>query len=284
MKNYTRSAVLGIALLLIASGCATEGYNKGDFNLMSHEQEDEWGDQLQTKVNEELRKKDSMYENRMVNDYLDRLGKELLANAEEIHFDYSFTPVKMEAVNAFAIPAGHIYIHTGLIAAAESEAELTGVMAHEIGHVVARHGSERMSAMIAATTVGNILIGSQDEAMNRMLTDLAVQIVTTGGMLAYSRAAENEADKIGTKIMYRTGYNPYGMVSFFEKLHEKTGDMSQVEVFLSTHPSPESRMENIREYIKEKYPDAGDRTKDSETFYTVRSICRGISYPEREKK
>ncbi len=274
------AAALILAVFLISPGCATEGYNKYDFNLMTIGQEDKWGDQLNEEVKKEFKKKNMDYHDRVVEGYVNDLGQELSRHVDEVNFDYTFSVVKTKDINAFALPAGHIYIHTGLIEAADSEAELAGVVAHEIAHVVARHSSERFSAAIAAQTVGSIIIGTQDEAMDKALAGLAVQIVSTGGMLAYSRAAESEADRIGARIMYEAGWDPKGMASFFETLEKKTGDMSRIEVFLSTHPDPGNRRKEIRDQIKDM-PEKQNLTTDSAEFRKIRERLSNIDYPER---
>jgi len=262
-------------------GCTTRGYNKGEFNVISVEQERQWGAQLKRDVDNELARKGMDYQDARVDGYLDRLGTRLLAHAPEVLFEYTFTPVKNEAVNAFAIPGGNVYINTGLLEEADNEAEVAGVMAHEIGHAVARHGSERLSAIIVATTAGSILVASQEDRMDRLLTELAVQIVTTGSMLAYSRANEREADRIGARIMYEAGYDPQAMVSFFEKLRQEKGEVTKFEQFLSTHPSPENRQELVREYIKD-LPPRQEFTTNTEEFKRVQDIVRGIEYPDEK--
>ncbi len=281
-----RKRMLAAAVLLVASGlvvcCATRGYNRWQFNLMSIEQERKWGAELKSQVDKELASRGMDHQDPEVTSYIDDLGRRLLAYAPEINFEYTFSPVKDPSINAFAIPGGHIYVHTALIAEAGSESELAGVMAHEIGHVVARHGSERFSALLAAVMVGNILVESQEEEMDRVLTELAVQVVTTGSMLAYSRANENEADMIGARIMYKAGYDPQGMVRFFDRLHQERGDISRFEEFLSTHPAPENRKEKVKEYVS-GLPPRQDLKEDSPRFHTISSICESIRYPEKRK-
>jgi len=279
MKNIT-PLVITLALVIVAltvSTCATSGYNQGQFNLISLEQERELGDKLNADVAAELAAQGMTYNDTEVNDYLNRLGQKLVRNAPEVNFDYTFTVVKTDEVNAFAIPGGHVFVHTGLIAETENEAELAGVIAHEIGHVVARHGSERLSAMMAAGFVGEIIVGGQAQQVDRMLADLAVQLVTTGGMMAYSRQNESEADQIGAKILYDAGYDPWAMVKFFRKLHEKSGDMTKFDVFISTHPDPEDRRNEVRSYIK-TLPPRENPIQDTPEFDKVRAICQKIQY------
>lgn len=281
MKHQLTIYVTLAAVALSMTGCASEGYNRGQFNLMSIDEEREWGLKLKADVDQEFASRGMAHNDPELSGYVDRLGRKLLAYAPEVNFDYTFTVVKTDVVNAFAIPGGHVYVHTGLIAEAENEAELAGVMAHEIGHVVARHSSERLSALMAATMAGSLIVGAQDDRVDQMLTDLAVQLVTTGGFLAYSRANENEADRIGAEMMYQAGYDPQGMVSFFRKLHGKTGEVTRFEVFISTHPDPEDRKGRVKEFI-ETLPPKADLIWDSKEFQKVHARVAAIEYPEEK--
>jgi len=278
-KKHGRRILWGIILLC---GCATSGYNKGQFNLYSIPAEANFGAELASKVDAELVQAGETYSDPEVNGYLQSLGQKLVAAAPEARFQYSFSAVKTPEVNAFALPAGRCYVNTGLIAEAENEAELAGVMAHEIGHVVARHGTERLSAMIAAGMIGEILVGVQGEEQNQLLTQLAVEVVATGGFLAYSRVNENEADQIGAQILYRAGYDPYALARFFLKLKEKKGKTGALEHFLSTHPDPGVRREKVRETIAQ-WPALTDPVQDTPEFERIKAKVQQIEYPPEKE-
>lgn len=282
MNTKFTALFLGFMLLAFSvSGCATSGFNQGQFNMISIEEEKKLGGEYKAEVDNELHAQGKYYQDSLVTPYVNGLGRRLLASAPEVKFAYTFSVVNTKVVNAFAVPGGHIYIHTGLIAEARNEAELAGVISHEIGHVVARHGSERLSAILAATLVGQILVGAQEDEIDRLLTQLAVQLVTTGGMLAYSRANENEADRIGADIMYRAGYDPRAMVGFFERLHDKKGDMSRFEVFISTHPDPRDRQARVKDYIS-GMPLGENLIENSPEFQQVQAHCQAL-HPESEE-
>jgi len=280
LNRSAKLAVLLTALAILTSACATKGYNKGEYNLLSVKQEEEWGDQLKVEVDGQLRAKGMDYPDSEVQAYIDDLGQRLLLSAPEVNFDYTFTVIRSEQINAFALPGGHVYVNTGLIALADNEAELAGVLSHEIGHIVARHSSERLSAILTAQFVGNILVASQTRYLDRVLTDLAVQIVTQTSGLAYSRADENEADLIGVEMMYDANYDPRALQRFFQKLRDENGDMNEAQIFFSTHPDPKDRRSRVRDYIQSIDLHDG-MVLDSTRFQKVHAKCKAL-HPELE--
>ncbi len=283
-KKYRIAVKTATALcMILICGCATSGYNRGQFNVISVENEESIGRDFDQKVSDEFRNHGMDYNDSRVLAYVENLGQKLVAYSPERKFEYRFRVVKTPEINAFALPAGYIYVNTGLIAEADNEAELAGVMSHEIGHVVARHWAERYSAMLVASLAAQVLVETRDTQRDRLLTQLAAELVATGGFLAYSRSNEREADDLGLQILYNAGYQPEAMADFFKKMHERTGDLSKVEVFLSTHPDPrerESRMEDEIESLGSKK----NLIWDTEEFQKVKNLVSGIKYPEKEKK
>lgn len=138
-------------------------------------------------------------------------------------------------LNAFCAPGGYIYVYTGLIKYLESEDELTGVMGHEIAHADRRHSSKQLTKAYGLSFLVDILLGENQGA----LTDIAQGLVG----LAFSRADESEADEYSVKYLCPTTYNAAGAAGFFEKIEAEGG--SSTPAFLSTHPSPDKRVENI---------------------------------------
>src|SRR6185369_4701480 len=137
-----------------------------------------------------------------------------------------------KTVNAFATPGGFLYVYTGLLAAADDEAQLAGVMAHETGHVVARHSARSMVAAYGLEAVVALATGQNPN----LLSQIASGIAANGLMLAHSRADETEADELGVKYMSAAGYDPHALAAFFHTLQAKQGSMPGVLVFLSDHP------------------------------------------------
>lgn len=147
-----------------------------------------------------------------------------------------------KTVNAFAIPGGNIYIYTGLLKSASSEAEVAGVLGHEVAHVTRRHVAQRLIVMVGADQLIQMASGKDPSG----LAGLAGSVAAQGYFLKYSRDHEHDADDFGLDYMVRAGYNPQGFVTFFKKL----GD-SNVPEFLSTHPDPAGRARTAQERIRE---------------------------------
>ncbi len=179
-------------------------------------------------------------------DYIIKLGRNLVARSSRSDIPYRFRIIDSREVNAFALPGGFIYINRGLIEQADNESELVGVVAHEIAHVTERHSVEQLAraqkANLALIGAGLLLSRARG---GRLLFDGA-RLATNGVFLKFSRDAEREADRVGAQLMYNAGWNPTGMVSFFDKLAQKGARGS---AFFSTHPQPQERRANISDLI-----------------------------------
>jgi predicted Zn-dependent protease len=150
-----------------------------------------------------------------------------------------------KTVNAFATPGGYLYVYSGLLMAADNEAELAGVMAHETGHVVARHSARQMVAQYGLDAITNLALGKNPGLAGQ----IASGIVTQGTLLAHSRADENEADEYGAKYSSQAGYDPHGLVSFFSKLQAQGGSTPRVLTYLSDHPATPDRITHVNDVI-----------------------------------
>jgi len=275
---------LGLFLyLLVLFSCATSGINKNQFNLYGLDEETNLGNQLAQEVLSEYQKQGKIYNDQKALEYINQLGHSLVSYAPEQHFQYQFYLIKTPEVNAFALPGGHIFVFTGLINYCQNEAELAGVMAHEIGHVVARHGTERLSAMQAADLVGRIILSGLSQKVDPEIAKLAIDITATGAFLAYSRENEREADDIGARVMYQAGYHPEALVSFFSQLGQEAGKMSKFEVFLSTHPDPQNRQQRVNDLIQ-TLGSTESLKWDSKEFQALKARVATIKYPEEEAK
>lgn len=237
---YKRSTVFAVVLAtILTSGCGSGG--GGGFNLISIEEEWQLGQQLSQEVARQVR----FNNDPAVNAYIRNMGQRIVAQAAPPfnQLPWQFHVVEDPSINAFAIPGGHVYVHTGLIENADNASELAGVMAHEISHVLARHSTEQLSRQYGLELVAALVLGQNPGA----LTQIAAQIAATGAMARFSRQAEEEADEIGINAMARAGYNPAGMASMFEELLEhRQGSPGRVEQFFSTHPLTEDRIQAAR--------------------------------------
>lgn len=239
---YKRSTAFAVALAtLLTFGCASGG-GGGDFNLISIQEEWQLGQQLSQDVERQLR----LSSDSTLNSYIRNMGQKIVAQtpAPFNQLPWEFHVVEDASINAFAIPGGHVYVHTGLIANADNAAELAGVMAHEISHVTARHSTEQLTRQYGLSVLAGLVLGQDPN----VLAQLATQIVAGGAMARFSRGAEEEADSLGIQAMARAGYNPIGMATMFEELLEhRQGQPGRVEQFFSTHPLTEDRARVARE-------------------------------------
>jgi predicted Zn-dependent protease len=225
----------------MTAGCGSAG-GGGDFNLISLEEEWQLGAQLSQEIARQVR----FNNDPAVNAYVRTMGQRLVAQtpAPFNQLPWQFHVVQDDAINAFAIPGGHIYVHTGLINNADNAAELAGVIAHEISHVTARHSTEMISRQYGLQMLATVVLGQNPG----QLSQIAAQIVAGGALARFSRQAEEEADERGIQAMAAAGYNPIGMATMFEELLEhRKGQPGRVEQFFSTHPLTEDRARVARD-------------------------------------
>jgi beta-barrel assembly-enhancing protease len=257
-KRSTSFAVVFVMLLTV--GCGSGG--AGDFNLISIEEEWQLGQQLSQDIARQVR----LNNDPAVNEYVRGMGQRIVANspAPFNQLPWQFHVVNDPAINAFAIPGGHVYVNTGLIANADNASELAGVMAHEINHVVARHSTEQLSRQYGLSILAGVALGQNPG----QLAQIAAQLVAGGAMARFSREAEREADELGIQAMAAAGYNPIGMATMFEELMEhRQGSPSRVEQFFSTHPLTEERVRDSRNRAQR----IGDRgTLDEPGFQEIK--------------
>ncbi len=191
---------------------------------------------LGTQIDRQLKARGVRIYNRnsAINSYVNEIGQRLASTSDRPNIPYTFQVVDDNSVNAFATSGGFVYIQTGLIRAAANEAELAGVMAHEIGHITGRHALQQMRQQALASGIAGSL-GVRQDAMVNLGVQLALQ-------LPNSREAEHDADRRGFHNMGRAGYDTTGFISFMQKLESGRGTAE----FLSTHPNPGNRVSNLQ--------------------------------------
>jgi hypothetical protein len=209
------------------------------------------------------------------NAYIDRLGKTLAARAPGEKYPYQFKVINDKRINAFALPGGYVYINRGVIEAAASEAQLASVLAHEIGHVALRHGTNQVSKAYIAQAPLAILGGVLgNNSVGAVLAQLGVGFATNSILLKYSRDAERQADLMGTQILYDAGYDPRGAVEFFERIQAES--KGRAAEFFSSHPNPDNRISGVQnEIVKLGGARSGARTTSSE-FQSVKNLIGGM--------
>ena len=195
--------------------------------------------------------------------YVEDLTQRLAAFCKRPDITYHVKVLVSDDVNAFAQLGGYLYINTGLILAAESEAELAAVIAHEIAHVVGRHSAQALTKQVGLALLTDALSGGKEGSDKRKILGGAVYLAGTGFMLKYSRENEMEADALAVQNLYDAGIDPNGMASFLGTLARMRGrEPSRLEVMLSTHPATHERVERARalaQRLPPLQPGAGER-------------------------
>lgn len=209
------------------------------FDLFSSQEEIQAGQQAAAQVERQL---PLLPESDPVTQYVQRLGARLAEHAPGEKWPYTFHVVNQKEINAFALPGGPIFVNLGAIQAADNEAQLAGVLAHEISHVVQRHGTRAASKQMAAQLPLALLGGMVGNTALSRAAQLGISFGVGSYFLKNSRQSESEADLLGTDIMYDAGFDPRQMAVFFAKLQEQSGRQGAVAQFLSDHPDPGNRV------------------------------------------
>lgn len=248
---------------------------KPGFNMYSPQQDVEIGRQVSAQAEKELQ----MLNDARVDRYLDRLGKRLAAKAPGEAYPYQFKAVNDMGINAFALPGGFMYVNRGTIEAAQTEAQLAGVMAHEISHVALRHGTNQASkAGLAQSGLGalGIFLGGGGAASTAAL--IGATFAASSVLLKYSRDAERQADLLGTQMLYDNGYDPRGMSQFFEIISAQSKGGRPPE-FFSSHPNPDNRSGLVTEEIQKLGGGPANMRRDSTEFQQIKRYVQSLPKP-----
>ena len=246
-------------------------------NLFSLEREISLGKSLA----QEVERSSKMIDDPVVTEYVNRVGQNLVRNSDA-RVPFTIKVIDSDEVNAFALPGGFFYVNSGLVLRAQEESELAGVMAHEIAHVAARHGTKN-------ATKGEILQWASIPAMIFIPYSMAGYAMYQGLNLAipltflkFSRDAEREADFLGLQYMYKTGYDPNSYVTFFERIQadEKRRPGTIPKVF-STHPPTPDRIENTQKEIARILPAKQEYLVTTSEFDTVKARLRNIMFSRK---
>ena len=244
--NY-QLLVLLIVLPIFLAGCATV-YNP----VTNREESTIIGEKEEIRIGREaaasLEKQYGVVKDFQLNNRLTNIGSKVAKKSGRPNLPYTFKILKIKKVNALALPGGYIYVTEGLLRETKNDAQLACVLGHEIGHVNARHSIKRVEAQLGYSLIYSILLGKSDKDI-KSLANLTFNLTSLG----YSRQDEFQADELGIKYAYKAGYNPYGMAQFLKILKEQYKVTPlQIEVFFSTHPHVDDRIERAEE-IAGKY-------------------------------
>jgi len=244
-----RALVVGAAVLGCAS-CATTGFSTVEKAaaeiLISPDQENQLG--LQVKQELEQKQHVVYLEDPVVTGYVRGVANKVIAFGQRDRPDVKWQVNVIDdpkTVNAFATPGGYLYVYSGLLMAADNEAEIAGVMAHETGHVVARHSARQMIDAYGLEAVSQLALGKNPG----LLASLAAGVGQKGLMLANSRSDETEADEYGARYAAAAGYDPHGLVTFFDKLRKQEGNSPRFLAILSDHPATPDRIDHVNQFI-----------------------------------
>ncbi|MBN2020853.1 MAG: M48 family metalloprotease [Sedimentisphaerales bacterium] len=268
---------ISICILLLSAGCAVNPITGGDELMFSgdYEQDIALGRQYAPEVEKQLKGK---IDDIVIQNYMDSVGRKIVTVSHNPNFDFHFTAVNDKSINALALPGGHIFITKGMLLKLKSEAQLAGILAHETVHVVARDTANMMSREIGLNVLLVAVMSQTSSEGAQTVAALAGQIIS----LKYSRDDEKTADLGGLDYMVRAGYNPNGIVGTMQML-EKEDTIRPVE-FLSTHPSPENRVDYIRARIQSRYADKIEGSKIGQDDYQRLVLDRLKDLPDSPQK
>ncbi|HVO60742.1 MAG TPA: M48 family metallopeptidase [Terriglobales bacterium] len=249
-----------------AIGNRNVGCSKGAGNWYSLEKQIAWGKQISQQVESQSR----IINDPVLSEFINRVGQNIVRNSDA-HVPFTIKVIDSDDVNAFALPGGFFFVNSGLILAADNEAELAGVMAHEIGHVAACHAArENTRANLMEMITVPLIITSRGAAGYGVYEGAGLAVPLT--FLHFSREFEAQADYLGVQYMYKAGYDPQAFISFFEKLEarekKKPGTISKA---FSTHPQTPDRIERSQEEIANILPPRPEYKLTTSEFDNVKA-------------
>src|SRR6266436_3307442 len=246
-------------------------------NLYSLEREISLGKSLA----QEVERSSKLIDDPVVTEYVNRVGQNLVRNSDA-RVPFTIKVIDSDEINAFALPGGFFYVNSGLILRAQEESELAGVMAHEISHVTARHGTKNATKgeLMQLATIPLMLLGPGGWAGYGIYEGLNLAIPVT--YLKFSRDAEREADFLGLQYMYKAGYDPNSYITFFERIQadDKRRPGTIPKVF-STHPPTPERIEAAQKEIARILPNKPEYIVTTSEFDSVKGRLRNIMFARK---
>ena len=200
----------------------------------------------------------NLYPDQTLQNYIDEVGNRVVQNSAAQNSPYPFEFHLLRdprTVNAFALPGGQVFITAALLDRLNSEAQLAGVLGHEVGHVIGRHGAEHLAKQqLGSALVNAVGIAASDRPDSGRQAAILAQAVNQMVNLKYGRDDELESDRLGFEFMTEAGYNPIGIVELMKILDSARGNAGGQPEFMSTHPNPGNRIEQLTEIIEQAYP------------------------------
>ena len=256
--------------------------NDGTFsnwNFTSLEKEIALGRELAAEIERQVR----LVDDPVISEYVNRVGQNIVRNSDA-QVPFTFKVVEDDSINAFALPGGFVFVNTGILLRADEEAEVAGVLAHEIAHVTARHGTENStkSQIINIASIPLIFLGGVIGFGIRQAAGLIIPMQ----YMSFSRGAEEEADYLGIQYAYKTGYDPGAAVTFFEKIQAlETAKPGTISSLFASHPPTEERIEKTQENIGLVLPERDRYVLTTSEFMDVKErLVTYLNRPEAEEE
>lgn len=243
MRNSQATAIKTIAFTacLLIAGCVTI-YNPATERKETFFIDTNSEVSLGRDMTKQIEKKYKLSTDARLKQRVEKTGQRIAAASDRQDLQYQFNVIQDKELNAFALPGGFIYVNSGLMNAATDD-ELACVLAHEVGHIAARHSVKKLQATLGYQLVLSLALGVTGQQAMGSAMDVVYGLINLG----YSRQDEMLSDKLSVKYAKRAGFNPYGMITFFEKLKKdsETQGGHYKPVFLSSHPATDERIQNV---------------------------------------
>ncbi len=230
---------------------------------------------------QEVERSSKLIDDPVVVEYVNRVGQNLVRNSDA-KVPFTIKVIDSDEVNAFALPGGFFYVNSGLILRAQEESELAGVMAHEISHVIARHGTKQATKgeMMQLATIPLMLLGPGGWAGYGLYE--ALQLAIPLSYLKFSRDDEREADFLGLQYMYKAGYDPNAYVTFFERIQaDEKRRPGTIPKFFSTHPPTPERIADAQKEIARILPEKDEYIVTTSEFDSVKARLRNVMFSRK---
>ena len=257
-------------LLLCLASCATNPETgRSQFIVLREDREISLGEQAAPKFLEDY---GGPINSQSIRDYVRIIGLRLARLSSRPLLPWQIEAVDSATINAFALPGGKVFVTRGLLAKLRNEAQLAGVLGHEIAHVTARHVNDHMAQKMGLQIVlaGINLASRQSNEQWLGVLGTGTEVGGSLFILKFSREDELEADDLGLRYMTKLGYNPMAQIQVMQILNEQRASTAQTMAFLSTHPLPKQRVDNLKQLIQRNYPDHESSTKYG--FYELRYV------------
>ena len=257
MKHLIPYFLTILITLTTITGCTPIRQHLGS-TLVPVETEIKLGEQFAAQIEDQ----EIVLRDRSIQAYVRYIADQIIPHSQQDRPEIQYRVTVLDnptTINAFAVPGGHLYVYTGLLLAAESEAEVAGVMAHEIGHIVGRHSANQMAAQVGLDILANIALGEEPDQLSALAANFGKASASAG----FSRDDESEADKYGVKYAIAAGYDPRGLLTFFEKLKALEGpSRTGLESLMASHPATEKRIKAIEKRIAKAGNPTGQEYKE----------------------